>query len=557
MRLSRREVLRAGVAAAAAGAGLGFSSWSDASAAAPGGTTLEATLVLGAGTRYRSLAWGPGEPYVVRTDLGVGAGAGREDTRQALTAFAHLTDAHVVDAQSPMRTEFLDRYFDARAGGSRSDYRPHEMLTAHVADAMVRAVNEKRVAPATGARVAFALQTGDGSDNSQYNEIRWNIDILDGGPVTPDSGDPARWEGVADSAPRWWDLHYWHPEGPVPGAAFDMPRLAHGFPVVPGLLAAARRPFVAQGLRVPWFTAFGNHDQLVGGTRPRSRSREDVAVGDRKLVSPPPGMMPGQLTAAAHADLESLLQRSARRVVRRVTADPARRLLPRADLVEEHFRTRGTPVGHGFTERNRAEGTAYYTFDSGPVRFVVLDSVNPDDGPHGSLDAAQFAWLESQLAASRDRVVVLASHHTSATMDSPGLTGPPRVFGPRVLDLALSHPQVIAWVNGHKHHNRVWAHRRAGGGGLWEINTAAHVDWPLQSRLIEIVDNRDGTLSIFATMLNHQGPAVHDGRTSGTDDLASLARELAANDWQSHATGREGTRADRNVELLVRSPPRR
>ena len=500
---------------------------------------------------FASLTGGPGEDTVVRTDLGVAAIDGREDRRQPLTAFAQLTDVHILDAQSPMRTEFLDRFF---AGHMRNSYRPHEMLSAQVADAMVAAVNAKRAAPVTGTPVAFALQTGDSSDNSQLNEIRWNIDVLDGGPVRPDSGDPAQWEGVAASDPEWWDVHYWHPDGPAAAAGFDMPRTAYGFPVVPGLLEAARRPFVAQGLGLPWYTAFGNHDLLVAGTEPRTGMREEVAVGGLTLISPPAGMSPHQLRLASTNDYLTLLRELARRsLVRHVTPDPDRRLLTRAELVDEHFHTRGTPVGHGFTARNRAEDTAYYTFDSGPVRFIVLDSVNAGAGPAGSLDVEQFTWLKRQLAASRDRIVVLASHHTSETMTSTFTQGAPRVLGPQVVELARAHPQVIAWINGHKHRNQVWAHPRPGGGGFWEINTASHIDGPMQSRLIEIVDNRDGTLSIFATMLDLAGPAGSSG-ISGTLDLASLSRELAANDWQARTAHREGRPSDRNVELVVRAP---
>ena len=81
----------------------------------------------------------------------------------------------------------------------------------------------------------------------------------------------------------------------------------------------------------------------------------------------------------------------------------------------------------------------------------------------------------------------------------------PRVLGADVLATLLAHDCVIAWVNGHTHTNQVWARTRADGTGLWEINTASHIDWPQQSRIIEIADNADGTLSIFTTMLDHAG----------------------------------------------------
>jgi hypothetical protein len=137
----------------------------------------------------------------------------------------------------------------------------------------------------------------------------------------------------------------------------------------------------------------------------------------------------------------------------------------------------------------------------------------------------------------------------------PGTDSGPRVLGDEVRALVLQHPQVVAWVNGHTHRNQVWAHAREdGSGGFWEINTAAHVDWPQQSRLVEIADNRDGTLSIFATMLDHSGPAAYGGRLDGPVPLAGLARELALNDWQLRDAGLRGEVEGRNVELLVRAP---
>ena len=61
--------------------------------------------------------------------------------------------------------------------------------TAHIAESMVREINAVARGPVTGKPLAFVIQTGDNSDNSQHNEIRWNIDILDGGRIRADSGD--------------------------------------------------------------------------------------------------------------------------------------------------------------------------------------------------------------------------------------------------------------------------------------------------------------------------------------------------------------------------------
>lgn len=109
----------------------------------------------------------------------------------------------------------------------------------------------------------------------------------------------------------------------------------------------------------------------------------------------------------------------------------------------------------------------------------------------------------------------------------------------------MAYPNVVLWVNGHTHRNQVVPHRRtapgAAAGGFWELNTAAHIDWPSQARLVEIVDNRDGTLSVFGTIIDAAAPAAaaYDGLDSPAK-LASLARELAANDWQERHSGLDG-----------------
>jgi metallophosphoesterase (TIGR03767 family) len=249
--------------------------------------------------------------------------------------------------------------------------------------------------------------------------------------------------------------------------------------------------------------------------------------------------------------------------------------------VREHFTTHGAPAGHGFTEANLSAGTAYYAFDAGMVRGLVLDTVNGYGGPNGSLDHKQFAWLEAELTAGSrqhldttgkvvrqagaDRLFVLFSHHTAATMDN--WLAPPeagRVLGHTVRDLLLRFPNAILWVNGHTHVNGVTAHTRPPGspvpGGFFEITTASLIDWPQQARLVEVADNRDGTLSVFGTVVDTAAPPAGAWPTTEPLGLASLSRELAGNDWQSRGRpapgvdGRRGALTDRNVELVIPAP---
>jgi metallophosphoesterase (TIGR03767 family) len=529
VQISRRDLFRS-TAAVGGAAALGAGSLSGEAVAGSGtvaragagaSTTRRVVLAKGAAGDggWRPVVVKPGEDHVVRDGLGIKARKGRRKRRKPLLAFAQLSDLHILDAQSPMRLEFGENV-------SGSAYRPQEMVTGQVADAMVRRINEVGVGPVTGKPLALAIQTGDNSDTGQYNELRWNIDVLDGGVLTVDSGDPTRYEGVMDGDPAFYDPTYWHPEGTPEGLEDDEPRSQYGFPVVPGLLDAARAPFDAEGLSMRWYTAMGNHDGLVQGNFTMNDALRAQAVGTLKQTSRGP---------------------------RTVTADPDRRLLSRREWVEEHFTTTGTPVGHGFTQRNRTEGTAYYSFDQGLVRFVVLDTV-AEFGEKGAMDRQQFRWLQQLLESTHRKLVVLASHHPLSSFLEPDLAD-------RIKRELLKHTNVVAWVNGHTHSNHIWAHKRKGGGGFWEINTASHIDWPQQARFLEISDNKDGTLSIFTTMVDHDAPVAFDFSTDLTDPaqatparLAALGRVLAANDWQERTHDRLGARRDRNTELILEAP---
>jgi hypothetical protein len=122
------------------------------------------------------------------------------------------------------------------------------------------------------------------------------------------------------------------------------------------------------------------------------------------------------------------------------------------------------------------------------------------------------------------------------------------------------YPHVLAYVAGHTHDNNVEAFTRTTGSVWWGIETSATADWPVQHRLIEVMDNEDGTLSIFGTLLDHAAGAAAPpaGNASGFDSaqLASIGREVAYNDPQAGDGTGEGNANDQNVELLLRDPRR-
>ena len=123
---------------------------------------------------------------------------------------------------------------------------------------------------------------------------------------------------------------------------------------------------------------------------------------------------------------------------------------------------------------------------------------------------------------------------------------------------------MVAWVAGHSHENTIDPYPNPSGtGGFWSVRVAAEADWPQQSRLLEIFDNEDGTISIFGTILDHASPATAaeggtDASTLDALDFASLGRSIGYNDPQYGGEACnpvcEGGPGDRNVEPLLSDP---
>ena len=599
-------------------------------------TTLERTILDTDGDNRLQLARGEG--YVVRSELAP-ALSGRAQRRAQKVFFGQLTDLHQVDEESPLRVEFVDKLGPPLT----SAYRPQEGISPQVLEQMVKQMRRARSA-ITGRRLELVMTTGDNSDNSQRNETRSFIDILDGGrTVDPNSGVPGtcgtsgsqRYDGVRGGG------EYYEPDSskPVPGDdAEDGPGYSpdedenqreagrsNQVRDFPRLFEDMSRPFSATGLGVPWYGIFGNHDSLIQGNQPRNAGFNAIATGCVKPTSLSAtaqaaleALAAGGLTSAEAERARRLLDESMRQTVANpgaalaegraviVPRDPERRLLRKSEYIGEHFRTRGTPVGHGFTQLNKDEGN-YVLRPRAGLRFLVLDSVADTGGSDGNVDDVQFRWIDEQLKAAEKakELVLLFAHHSLRTMNQAPVSGfPPGDQGGSISPLVhygeappgsserapcligdpaaspaidetlrcllLRHPSAVAFINGHEHSNRVTAYERRPGtgqaeGGFWEINTASHIDWAQQSRTIDLFDNRDGTLSLFGTVLDHAAPTDPGGsdlagQSSSTPSLlASISRELAFNDPDAdngedgHAD-RRGERSDRNVELLVRQP---
>ena len=346
----------------------------------------------------------------------------------------------------------------------------------------------------------------------------------------------------------------------------------------------AQSPFEAEGLKRPSYVSFGNHDGTVQGNLHALGALDSLAKGCIKPLS---------LTGLA--GLGALTTSPGQAIV--VPPDPDRGFADRPAYKALHATGRqGDAHGFAFVDRAELEASrgqaSYYAFTPKPgLRLISINTVAEGDvlNSNGNLDSPQFRWLQREIGAAEKRgeLIILFGHHPLASLTNPApdedggdcalrvVTGPgcdldprrsrPLRLGADLRALALAHPHVIAYVAGHTHENRITAIKPGGDrpGGFWEIESASEIDWPIQSRLLEVMDNRDATLSIFGTMIDHGGslatPAPGTPAASfGPEALAAIGRELSFNDPQVGVeNGAEGRAQDRNVELLLPDPRNR
>lgn len=540
-------------------------------AAPHGRTTLDTTARLpngsaGSGHGYRRLGSGPGWPLVVRDELAP-AGGRRKDGRTPLACFVQFTDLHVVDVQSPLRTEYL-------RAQSASSWRPQESLSVAGAVSLVEQANALDAGPHTGLPPGFVMSTGDNVDNNSSIELEWFLTTMSGGRIVPDTGDPGSYEGVQNSGIPL----YWHPDDSLR----DQDKKA-GLPQIPGFLPAAIRPVTSPGLKIPWYSTVGNHDDLPGGCwAPEDPALTGFAVGSRKVQAIPASDLTALSNAVNTGDdpkaeiLKGILTGYAPKA-RTITADERRKPFTPHDYLAAHLDPRHAgqgPIGHGYTANHLDTDRMYYAFPV--VEGVVgisLDTTYRSGHYEGSLDTGQLRWLERTLAShssrhydvdgrpirnpsADDARILVFSHHNSPTMQKrpdAARSEAPRHDGAELIAVLSRFPNVVAWVNGHSHTNRVTPHAHpTAHRSFWEINTASHIDYPHHARMIELTDNHDGTLSLFATLIESAAPYGTDFHDLSAVGLASLYRELSYN-APGVREGLAGTPADRNVELLVRT----
>jgi uncharacterized repeat protein (TIGR01451 family) len=390
--------------------------------------------------------------------------------------------------------------------------------------------------------------------------------------------------------------------------------------------AGLDNPATATPDDLPFYVTNGNHDTLVQGNQAANAAFEQLATG---CLKPLASTSPPVLNPDDPDSLDPNVLLNGVTTTMSVPPDPNRRFAAKPQ-VKAIYSQHGEDNGHGFgfvdsTEDTASNGSASYYAWNPPeapgFRFINIDT-NAEGGvagpgSSGNIDDPQFQWLRGELEAAqaKDQLIAVWGHHPVRSMDAdlpdeaaPPCTGQQTSYGDSpehdlnpgcdidqrnsapvhlgneggqagsesFVQLLDHYPNVIAYVPGHTHQNAIRPRgidtpEQAGltGRVWWEINTSAVADWPTQSRLIDVMDNRDQTLSIFTALIDHAGmaqtpasgipacgatPTCSDADGFDADQLASIGRTFAYNDPEEGPDGDQGADSDRDAELLVFDP---
>lgn len=465
----------------------------------------------------------------------------------SLLSFFTLTDTHVYDKESPSQPFYVLQKHLANEQNGLPAITYTMLYTTHILDAAIQTVN------ALHKQKPFdcGLFLGDAANNSQYNEVRWYIDVIDGKLITPSSGAHAG----ADT------IDY-------------------------------QKPYKAAGLdkTILWYQTKGSHDNfwfgsnLVDDYLRQNYIGEDVLKLGDVLADPVNGFnvdkriySMGTVDGSTPygdiigAGLVSTTSSS------KVAADPNRHSLNMKNWMREFFDTSSNPVGHGFTQSNIDNDFASYSFEPKsniPIMVIMLDDTqseqsgqdsNPPNPPanygNGSLDQARLSWLISELdkGQAEGKLMIIAAHVPIGVVPPGGGTGSWGLKEPAtcITDTDLittlhNYPNLILWLAGHQHNNQVTAFKSSDPKhpefGFWEVQTASLRDFPQQFRTFDIVRNTDNTISIIITNVD---PAIRDGSPAAMSRFYAIAAKELYNTPTLPGT----TTGTYNAELIKQLSP--
>ncbi|MDD5362243.1 MAG: TIGR03768 family metallophosphoesterase [Ignavibacteria bacterium] len=456
---------------------------------------------------YGKWHYGPGLPIQKRLDL-MPAGYVNTSVSNAATLlrFFTMTDIHITDKESPGQALFFAPYVGENGISVCS---PLMLYTTQMLDAAVQTINDlHRENP-----FDFGIALGDMANSTQYNEVRWFIDVLDGKEINPDSG-------IKDD--------------PIPGPNNDYQDI-----------------FKAAGLdkSIPWYATMGNHDHFWLGSKPLNDRMKKALVGDSILqlgfiLDKDPNAMNERTYSTGTYDCSKLYAPiigsgvvAKMKNIPTIPPDANRRSLSTMEVLNEFSNTISEPKGHGFIQSNPENVFgACYSFEPKsnlPLKIIVLDDTQDNsDAPvkegifgHGELNKGRYEWMMKQLKAGQEanQLMIISAHiPIGVCYDTPMDWNPAEGYKSEkdLVAQLQSFPNLILWVAGHRHLNNVTAFPSTDAAhpenSFWEVETKSLREFPEQFRTFDIVRNSDNTISIFTINVDpniKEGSQAEIGRT--------------------------------------------
>lgn len=440
--------------------------------------------------------YGPGVPYQKRLDLMPAGYTGDNVSNAALFLnFFSISDIHITDKESPAEAIYYGYKWNIISG-----YSPSMLYTTHMLNAAVKTINGLHQTKSFD----FGLSLGDAINSSQYNELRWFMDVMDGKFINPDSG-------VKDD--------------PNPGPNNDY-----------------QDEYKAEGLdpSIKWYQTLGNHDHIWMGMFPPDAYVRDRMTGSTMLELgniftdkaglATRGFYMGAIDGkTVNGEIVGAGPVSSFAVPPTVPADKNRFPLAKKEVIGEFLKSTSQPAGHGFTAAMASTGFANYTFEPKsdiPIKVIALDNTNNADKPvtdaygKGYIDKERYDWLVAELdkGQAEGKLMIIAAHiPIKVKIDPSTLLGQSMIWSrdsykneDEMLATLHKYPNLILWVSGHRHLSVVTPQPSPDPAqpelGFWEVETPSLREYPQQFRTFQITRNSDNTISIFAADVDPIAP---------------------------------------------------
>ena len=464
---------------------------------------------------------------VARSDMG---GQVSNSPGDRLCSLVHLTDTHVMDAASPARAEWVElEAADPAFRPLLHMHRPYDTLTAWALHAHIETIRRNPYPGGSDRPFDLVVSTGDNIDNAQRNELDTYLALIAGGTAQLAAVGSVQDPAVITDIHTW---PFWSPHESIHNAWREK-----GFPVVSDFVERVGQPIHSHGTGLPWTSVPGNHDLMRQGTALTNATLESLATGGTKSLQRPVSFHSVDPRTSFLDEPESFSCGAGFAI----TALPDRRAIDRREWLAAHIEHGAL----GYSAEHAENGDCDTVIDLEHVRLVLLDTNHPEGDYEGSVGRRQLLWLHDRLNevdATPGRLAILVSHHGADTLINTRGDQSDRLLADDMNDVVHRHPCVVAWLVGHRHINRIEP-RPGRAGGYWEITTSSTIDWPSQTRSIEVLRHTDGSLELACSLVDHHDHA---------DGLATLHRDLARRFRSPGVAARmAGRDLDGDVRLLL------